>query len=167
MHNGKLSFICIALLLVLFSVAGCEHGTVFSESTDETDSPQITAPEIEEDSEEDTEELQTLILPETGYYRPIDEAYPDPSHLPMTITYGDTMYTRHSYITDADCQKLEAKATYTYYSEPETVYEKKVIVYSVGEYPASTCIATNFDVFAPGTLLLYVNEAEWTEDLPE
>lgn len=165
MHN-RWRLICVALMVLAPVMEGCAGSASKHSTNAETEIIAADAMDFSENTE-GTAERQTAVLAETGYYRPIDEAHPDPSRLPLTITYGGTEYTRLSYISDTGCEKLKAKATYTYYSDTETANEVKIIVYSVGVHPDSACIATNFGVFAPGTLLVYVNEAEWTGNLEE
>jgi hypothetical protein len=38
-------------------------------------------------------------------------------------------------------------------------------LYSIGDLPASACVGTRFSVFEKGSLAVYVNEAEWSQEM--
>lgn len=110
----------------------------------------------------------------TGYpIPPIHEQLPNYHQLPEYIAWDGVIYKRLGmYISDEEGDELESRGSYTWWSYENwsgqlISHEEIIRLYSVGELPSSACVATNFDIFASGSRAVYVNEAEWTEEMQE
>ena len=99
---------------------------------------------------------------------PIHDQYPDPQKMPEDIEWDGVQYKRLDfYITDEDCAELEPKGSYTWWSDATTSHQNMIRLYSIGDLPASACVGTRFSVFEKGSLAVYVNEAEWTQEMEQ
>lgn len=103
----------------------------------------------------------------TGY--PSGPIHEHPQKFPDYIEWDGVLYKRllNTYITDEDCAELEPKGSYTWWSDSTTSHKNIIRLYSVGDLPSSACVGTRFSLFEKGSLVVYVNEAEWTAEMEQ
>lgn len=103
----------------------------------------------------------------TGY--PNGPIHEHPQKFPDYIEWDGVLYRRllNTYITDEDCAELEPKGSYTWWSDSTTSHKNMIRLYSVGDLPSSACVGTRFSLFEKGSLVVYVNEAEWTAEMEQ
>ena len=103
----------------------------------------------------------------TGY--PSGPIHEHPQKFPDYIEWDGVLYRRllNTYITDEGCTELEPKGSYTWWSDSTTSHKNVIRLYSVGDLPSSACVGTRFSLFEKGSLVVYVNESEWTEEMEE